>query len=44
LVVVPDNNWNDFAEAIINNSNKYEITPTAYYEYYYWGSIVKKIV
>jgi len=44
LVVVPDNSWDDFARVLISNSGKYEITPTTYYEYYYWGSIVKKIV
>jgi len=44
LVVVPDNGWNDFAQAVINNAAKVEITPPSYYEYYYWGSIVKKIL
>ena len=44
LVVVPDNSWNDFARAIIKNANNVEITPSAYYDYYYWGSIVKKIL
>ena len=43
LVIVPDNNWKDFAQAIVAHADKYEITPTTYYEYYYWGSIVKKI-
>lgn len=44
LIVVPDNNWDAFTQAILGNADRYEITPTAYYEYYYWGSIVKKIV
>jgi hypothetical protein len=44
LVVVPDNKWNDFAEAIVNNTDKVETTPGSYYEYYFWGSIVKKIL
>jgi polysaccharide biosynthesis protein PslH len=44
LVVVPDNKWNEFAEAIVNNTDNVEITPTSYYEYYYWGSIVKKVL
>jgi len=43
LVVVPDNSWNDFAGAIVTHANQYEITPTEYYDYYYWGSIIKKI-
>ncbi len=44
LVVVSDNDWPGFAKAIIRNADKYEITPASYYEYYYWGSIVKKII
>jgi glycosyltransferase involved in cell wall biosynthesis len=44
LVVVHDNNWNVFTEAIINNADNDEMTPASYYEYYYWGSIVKKII
>ncbi|MFI5186101.1 MAG: glycosyltransferase family 4 protein [Chitinophagales bacterium] len=43
LIVVPDDNWNLFAEAIIDHANNTEITPALYYDYYYWGSIVKKI-
>jgi glycosyltransferase involved in cell wall biosynthesis len=44
LLVVPDNDWAGFANAIIENADKSEITPASYYEYYYWGSIVKKII
>jgi glycosyltransferase involved in cell wall biosynthesis len=44
LVVAPDNSWNEFARAIVTNSDHYEITPSAYYDYYYWGSIVRKII
>ena len=43
LIVVPDNDWKSFAEAIIKNTDNSEITPPSYYEYYYWGNIVKKI-
>lgn len=43
LVVVPDNNWKAFAEAIIQHADNDDITPSSYYEYYYWGNIVKKI-
>ncbi|HEY2722538.1 MAG TPA: glycosyltransferase family 4 protein [Chitinophagaceae bacterium] len=43
LVVVADNDWQSFVKAIVDKSNKEEITPPSYYEYYYWGSIVKKI-
>jgi hypothetical protein len=44
LIIVADNRWNAFAEAIIDNSDNNEITPASYYEYYYWGSIVKKVI
>ena len=43
LIVVPDNDWKTFAEAIMKNAGKDEITPPSYYEYYYWGNIVKKV-
>ncbi|HKB44226.1 MAG TPA: glycosyltransferase family 4 protein [Chitinophagaceae bacterium] len=43
LIIVPDNDWNAFAAAIVDNADKNEITPASYYEHYYWGNIVKKI-
>lgn len=44
LVVVPDDDWKVFAEAIFENAAMDQITPASYYEYYYWGNIVKKIL
>jgi glycosyltransferase involved in cell wall biosynthesis len=44
LIVAPDSNWKAFADAIIGHANNAEITPGSYYDYYYWGSIVKKVV
>ena len=44
LVVVPDNSWNDFAQAIVANAGNSDVTPGSYYDYYYWGNIVKKIL
>ena len=43
LIVVPDDNWDAFTNAIIENVHKKEPTPPAFYNYYYWGNIVKKI-
>ena len=43
LVVVADDKWNDFAAAIIEHVDKNETTPASYYQYYYWGNIVKKV-
>ena len=44
LIVVPDNDWEAFAHAIIHNAYDAVMTPQSYYEYYYWGNIVKKVV
>lgn len=44
LKILPDNDWNAFAEAIIANIANNSITPSEYYDHYYWGSIVKRAV
>lgn len=44
LVVVPDNDWDGFARAIVQYASNNDETPPAYYDYYYWGSIVKKLL
>jgi polysaccharide biosynthesis protein PslH len=44
LVIVPDNNWNNFAESIIAISNKQEATPQIFYNHYFWGNIIKNIM
>ena len=44
LVVLPDNSWNDFARAIVANAGNSDVTPGSYYDFYYWGNIVKKIL
>lgn len=41
LVVVEKNDWRSFADAVVQNAAQINITPPAYYEYYYWGNIVK---
>ena len=43
IKIVPDNNAEAFTNAIIQLKNKFTITPSSYYQYYYWGNIVKKI-
>lgn len=42
LVVVQDNNWPAFADAVLDCSNRTEPTPASYYQVYYWGNIAKK--
>jgi len=44
LVVLPDNSWNAFARAIVANAGNSDVTPGSYYDFYYWGNIVKKIL
>ncbi|MBK5270639.1 MAG: glycosyltransferase family 4 protein [Bacteroidia bacterium] len=43
LVVVPDNDWPAFVNAVIDNTIINSITPPQYYEHYYWGNIVNKV-
>ena len=43
LIIVPDNDWRGFAEAIIENTNKESTTLQEYYDRYYWGNIIKNI-
>lgn len=44
LVVLPDHDWNAFADAVLKNIHSNSLTPAAYYDHYYWGSIVKRAV
>jgi glycosyltransferase involved in cell wall biosynthesis len=44
LILVPDRDWTSFAEAIISACRKNENIPNEYFEYYYWGNIIKKVV
>ncbi len=42
LVIVKDNEWEEFSRAIIANKGHIVSTPASFYEHYYWGNIVKK--
>jgi glycosyltransferase involved in cell wall biosynthesis len=44
LVIVPDNSWQVFADAIIQNKSHELPAPAAYYRQYYWGNVVKKVL
>jgi len=44
LKVVPDNDWVAFTETIIEQIQIKSNTPRAFYDYYYWGNIAKKVV
>ena len=43
LVIIQDNDWAGFANAVIANKNNPGTTMAGYYEFYYWGNIIKKI-
>lgn len=42
LVVIKDNDWDAFANAIIQNLQHPSKTPDSFYDKYYWGNITKK--
>ncbi len=46
LILVPDKEDNGFAEAIIQNAvmNNFLPTPAVFYEQYYWGNSIKKVL
>lgn len=44
LVVVPDNDWKQFAEAVIVASKQTTSTPVEFYENYHWEKIITKLV
>jgi len=43
IKVVPDNDEKEFVSAIYQCKDQHQRTPLSYYEYYYWGHIVKKL-
>jgi len=44
LIVVPDNDWPNFASAIINNKTTMTPTPQEYYQTYFYGNIIKALI
>jgi glycosyltransferase involved in cell wall biosynthesis len=44
LVVVKDNDWRNFAQQVIVNTGRSSVTPQAYYEYYSWENILKRVL
>jgi glycosyltransferase involved in cell wall biosynthesis len=44
LKVIDAGNWKGFAEEIISSASKTENIPGAFFAYYYWGNIIKKVV
>ena len=44
LYVVPDNDWNKFAEWVAKSAAHQSVTPSSYYAEYYWGTIIKRLL
>jgi glycosyltransferase involved in cell wall biosynthesis len=44
LKIVPDNDWESFAEEILKESPIYRHTPSVYYGYYSWNNIIGNLV
>ena len=42
LMIVPENNWTDFADAIMNYSPSNESINPAFFNHFFWGEIAKK--
>jgi glycosyltransferase involved in cell wall biosynthesis len=41
LIVVSDNDWNGFANAVTSFAGTYRQTPQDFYDIYYWGNIIQ---
>jgi glycosyltransferase involved in cell wall biosynthesis len=44
LIVVADNDWKEFANAIIDNAAVTTRTPQEYYELYNWENMIKRVI
>lgn len=43
LQVIHEGEWKKFAESVIKYSGKQDQVPNAFFDYYYWGNIAKKV-
>ena len=44
LITVPDDDWEGMAKAVLNTANSSTQTPIEYYNYYFYGNIVKRLL
>ena len=44
LIVIKDNDWTSFTEAIIQHAPESSATPATFYAKYYWGNIIKNLM
>lgn len=44
LNIINEGQWNQFADAVMWHANHETHTPKEFYDYYYWGNIIKKAI
>jgi hypothetical protein len=44
LTVIPEGNWKEFATQVIEVSGRSVNTPSGFFDYYYWGNIIRRLV
>ncbi|MBL0069741.1 MAG: hypothetical protein IPP39_15040 [Chitinophagaceae bacterium] len=44
LVTVADNDWEEFAKEVIINAANSIPTPQEYYNYYFYGNIIQRLI
>ena len=44
LIVIKNNDWDGFAKAIIDNVDNAAITPQEYYNNYFYGTVIKRLI
>jgi hypothetical protein len=42
LLIVPDNNWQVFADAVVKAASINADIPGSYFSHFYWGHSIKK--
>lgn len=44
LIVVPDNDWTAFAQAVLHHLSDLSRTPASFYDAFYWENIIRRIL
>ncbi len=44
LIVLQEGEWKKFRDQVISVSNKNDQIPESFFQYYYWGNIIKRVV
>jgi glycosyltransferase involved in cell wall biosynthesis len=41
LIIIPDDHWQEFTKAILQNADSTVVTPQKYYDHYFWENIIQ---